>query len=127
VEFYSNLGLGLLHSTFFGNIFLAICEKLKYVFTFASTIEAEIAVPDISLLIGSNADVAKLVDALDLGSSAARHGGSSPSIRTVIEPSITSCFNIKQGRDWGFLVHHLFNSIHFGNYIRQAFSKSSFY
>ncbi len=28
------------------------------------------------------ADVAKLVDALDLGSSAARHGGSSPSIRT---------------------------------------------
>ena len=29
------------------------------------------------------ADVAKLVDALDLGSSAARLGGSSPSIRTV--------------------------------------------
>ncbi len=29
-----------------------------------------------------SADVAKLVDALDLGSSAARHGGSSPSIRT---------------------------------------------
>ena len=28
------------------------------------------------------ADVAKSVDALDLGSSAARHGGSSPSIRT---------------------------------------------
>ena len=28
------------------------------------------------------ADVAKLVDALDLGSSAARHGGSTPSIRT---------------------------------------------
>lgn len=28
------------------------------------------------------ADVAKLVDALDLGSNAARHGGSSPSIRT---------------------------------------------
>ena len=28
------------------------------------------------------ADVAKLVDALDLGSSAARHGGSSPFIRT---------------------------------------------
>ncbi len=34
-------------------------------------------------LIESNADVAKLVDALDLGSSAARHGGSSPSIRTA--------------------------------------------
>jgi hypothetical protein len=34
-----------------------------------------------------NADVAKLVDALDLGSSAARHGGSSPSIRTN-RPSI---------------------------------------
>ena len=30
-----------------------------------------------------NADVAKLVDALDLGSSAARRGGSSPSIRTT--------------------------------------------
>jgi hypothetical protein len=29
-----------------------------------------------------HADVAKLVDALDLGSSAARHGGSSPFIRT---------------------------------------------
>lgn len=29
------------------------------------------------------ADVAKLVDALDLGSSAARLGGSSPSIRTI--------------------------------------------
>ena len=35
------------------------------------------------------ADVAKLVDALDLGSSAARHGGSSPSIRTKYEPSVT--------------------------------------
>ncbi len=32
------------------------------------------------------ADVAKLVDALDLGSSAARHGGSSPSIRTIKYP-----------------------------------------
>ncbi len=30
------------------------------------------------------ADVAKLVDALDLGSSALRHGGSSPFIRTLI-------------------------------------------
>ena len=29
------------------------------------------------------AGVAKLVDALDLGSSAARHGGSSPSTRTT--------------------------------------------
>ena len=29
------------------------------------------------------ADVAKLVDALDLGSSAVRHGGSSPFIRTA--------------------------------------------
>lgn len=34
-----------------------------------------------------HADVAKLVDALDLGSSAARHGGSSPSIRTTQSPS----------------------------------------
>ena len=32
------------------------------------------------------ADVAKLVDALDLGSSAARLGGSSPSIRTIKYP-----------------------------------------
>ena len=32
--------------------------------------------------VWSNADVAELVDALDLGSSAARCGGSSPSIRT---------------------------------------------
>lgn len=39
------------------------------------------------------ADVAKLVDALDLGSSAARHGGSSPSIRTNTEPSITLLFH----------------------------------
>ncbi len=30
------------------------------------------------------ADVAKLVDALDLGSSAARRGGSSPFIRTML-------------------------------------------
>ena len=42
-----------------------------------------------SLLSWSIADVAKLVDALDLGSSAARHGGSSPSIRTprALNPS----------------------------------------
>ena len=31
-----------------------------------------------------NADVAKLADALDLGSSAARHVGSTPSIRTIV-------------------------------------------
>ena len=29
-----------------------------------------------------NADVAELADALDLGSSAARHGGSNPLVRT---------------------------------------------
>ncbi len=34
--------------------------------------------------------MAKLVDALDLGSSAARHGGSSPSIRTLKQPSFRS-------------------------------------
>ena len=34
------------------------------------------------ILMALPADVAKSVDALDLGSSAARHGGSSPSIRT---------------------------------------------
>ena len=32
----------------------------------------------------AHADVAKLADALDLGSSALRHGGSSPFIRTMI-------------------------------------------
>jgi len=32
--------------------------------------------------VGTDADVAELVDALDLGSSAARRGGSSPLIRT---------------------------------------------
>ncbi len=31
-----------------------------------------------------NAGVVKLVDTLDLGSSASRHGGSSPSTRTII-------------------------------------------
>jgi trigger factor len=47
--------------------------------------------------------VAKLVDALDLGSSAARHGGSSPSIRTLqaLNPS-----PVVQERDWGFLIQH---------------------
>lgn len=38
------------------------------------------------------ADVAKLVDALDLGSSGATHGGSSPSIRTP-EPSVPGNFS----------------------------------
>ena len=47
--------------------------------------------------------MAKLVDALDLGSSAARHGGSSPSIRTLqaLNPS-----PVVQERDWGFLIQH---------------------
>ena len=47
--------------------------------------------------------MAKLVDALDLGSSAARHGGSSPSIRTLqaLNPSPAN-----QERDWGFLIQH---------------------
>jgi hypothetical protein len=34
----------------------------------------------------NNADMAELVDALDLGSSAARRGGSTPSIRTTNPP-----------------------------------------
>ena len=38
------------------------------------------------------ADVAKLVDALDLGSSAVRHGGSSPSIRTKTSQSYLGGF-----------------------------------
>ena len=45
------------------------------------------------------ADVAKLVDALDLGSSAVRHGGSSPSIRT--EPSYA--YHVMRGF---FLIHY---------------------
>ena len=55
------------------------CGKLEYVFTFASTIGKGVLFSP-----WSHADVAKLVDALDLGSSAARHGGSSPSIRTLL-------------------------------------------
>ena len=35
------------------------------------------------LLLYGHADMAKLVDALDLGSSAARRAGSSPVIRTI--------------------------------------------
>ena len=37
-----------------------------------------------------NADVAKLVDALDLGSSAVRRGGSIPFIRTKKKPGLRS-------------------------------------
>jgi hypothetical protein len=71
-----------LYTTFLGNIFSRTCGKLEYVFTFATTIgKRENTYPNFS--IESIADVAKLVDALDLGSSAARHGGSSPSIRTA--------------------------------------------
>ena len=44
------------------------------------------------------ADVAKLVDALDLGSSAARHGGSSPSIRTEKQPSFQDLLPIETGK-----------------------------
>ena len=63
---------------FFRIIFPMPCSKLEYVFTFATTIGKEYLIFN-----WSHADVAKLVDALDLGSSAARHGGSSPSIRTL--------------------------------------------
>ena len=41
----------------------------------------------IMIIKPKNADVAKLVDALDLGSSAARRGGSSPFIRTFFYDS----------------------------------------
>src|SRR5690606_20095642 len=55
-----------------------------------------------------NADVAKLVDALDLGSSAARHGGSSPFIRTN-RPSIAVpvAFGISGG---GFSLSEIITS-----------------
>jgi hypothetical protein len=70
--------------------------------TFASTIGFRKSILVQFVLI---ADVAKLVDALDLGSSAARHGGSSPSIRTKIpNPQSLNCLQ-QQGRDWGFLVN----------------------
>jgi hypothetical protein len=46
--------------------------------------------------------MAELVDALDLGSSAARRGGSTPSIRTTISPP--GSLNIEKGAlshaDW---------------------------
>ncbi len=47
------------------------------------------------------ADVAKLVDALDLGSSAARHGGSSPSIRT----QTPTCFETLACYKRGFCIY----------------------
>gem|GEM_PF-1609651 len=101
------------------------CGNLEYVFTFASTIRNRHTLKvKKSNLVGSIADVAKLVDALDLGSSAARHGGSSPSIRTAQALNLSTV--IKQESGWGFLIQHLFNSIHSGNFIRQAFSKSGF-
>lgn len=40
--------------------------------------------------------MAELVDALDLGSSAARRGGSSPSIRTTLEDKKFLCKNLIQ-------------------------------
>jgi hypothetical protein len=66
--------------------------NVKIISTFAFSIGKENEFYDFSRLIVPLADVAKLVDALDLGSSAARHGGSSPSIRTNVEPSITQLF-----------------------------------
>ncbi len=74
------------------------CSKLEYVFTFATTIGKEYLI-----FSWSHADVAKLVDALDLGSSAARHGGSSPSIRTL---QALNPYPAQQERDWGFLIQH---------------------
>ena len=50
------------------------------------------------------ADVAKLVDALDLGSSAARHGGSSPSIRTTLNPQ----WRYKNNEIEGFIINCTF-------------------
>ncbi len=88
-------------------------------------LEKGIFILNFSDLIVPFADVAKLVDALDLGSSAARHGGSSPSIRTNIEPSITQLFS-ETGNDWGFLVQPHIKFYRFGNHIRQAFFKSGF-
>ena len=72
------------------------CGKLEYVFTFATTIRNRDAfTKKILILVESIADVAKLVDALDLGSSAARHGGSSPSIRTAQALNLSTVLNRK--------------------------------
>lgn len=66
-----------------------ISAKLKqpqfshnYTFVDALSTKVLIFTKNITFALPKNAGVAKLADALDLGSSAARHGGSSPSART---------------------------------------------
>ena len=68
--------------------FLASCIFCKFIYLCIHNEKSERQRLRIDL-IARIADVAKLVDALDLGSRAARPGGSSPSIRTITEPSIT--------------------------------------
>ncbi len=63
------------------------------------------------------ADVAKLVDALDLGSSAARLGGSSPFIRTKHKPSMA--FRKAKLRVLLYFTH--LNIICLGHSIREKF------
>ncbi len=65
------------------------------------------------------ADVAKLVDALDLGSSAVRHGGSSPSIRTLQSLDLDQVPIGLRSRLGVFVIGN-FKHHSFGNYIRQA-------
>ncbi len=47
-----------------------------------------------------NAGVAKLVDVPDLGSGAERHGGSSPSARTLLSPPYLFIFNNLDTYPW---------------------------
>ncbi len=68
-------------------IFTRYIEILRNYFKFAFSFE--------------QADVAELVDALDLGSSAARRGGSTPSIRTIIKPS-SQLVHASQAESEGF-------------------------
>ena len=56
------------------------------------------------LYIISYADVVKLVDTLDLGSSAARRGGSSPFIRTIPDLLLLKPLESSNGRDIGAVL-----------------------
>lgn len=62
-------------------IVFRIISIIQYLLNNRKTLNKNILI-DISLIYQKIADVAKLADALDLGSSASRHVGSSPSVRT---------------------------------------------
>ena len=64
-------------------------------------LEEEILLENLIIFVLPRAGVVKLVDTLDLGSSASRHGGSSPFTRTIKKPSLCS---------WLFLFYGSRNS-----------------